>query len=258
MKVEWSRSVLYLVIVCCLLTSAVLVTGYRLLVSPAKTEAKAAATLLAEETAVLDAMKSKKEKLESESLRSSRTIQQQLPVIPLIDQLLLELEKAEAASGSMITKLETLEKGEEEPGEEEEGVETDVEEEAVSLEPEDQSDNTSVKAIEGLRTLRFSVDVTSLSYPDMMDFLESLREAKRVIQIEAIKYERPDPGGPLSYSMVIESYYQPLYEELVNEAPRYQYEARSGKSVPFSIEHGEEGEAAMEEIELLDETGEAQ
>lgn len=244
MKIEWNRRILWIIMAGFFLVIAFYILGQRVFLTPYKEQVAEQEDSLAQEQKILSAIESNKEESKREQILTSRTIQQQLPVVPLIDQLLIGLDRAENASTSLINSISiadsesslTIKEPEDEfvdkggNNEEAEGLDTEVDKPI---------DDEAEQLIEGLHTLQFTVDVTSENYDEMLGFMKEIQSLSRVVQIESVQFDAPENENELGYSIVMNSYYQPLYAELANEAPQYHYGGSPNKVDPFAMEQWE-------------------
>ncbi|MYL72191.1 hypothetical protein GLW00_15200 [Halobacillus litoralis] len=244
MKIEWNRRILWIIMAGFFLIIAFYILGQRVFLTPYKEQVAEQEDSLAQEQKILSAIESNKEESKREQILTSRTIQQQLPVVPLIDQLLIGLDRAENASTSLINSISiadsesslTIKEPEDEfvdkggNNEEAEGLDTEVDKPI---------DDEAEQLIEGLHTLQFTVDVTSENYDEMLGFIKEIQSLSRVVQIESVQFDAPENENELGYSIVMNSYYQPLYAELANEAPQYHYGGSPNKVDPFAMEQWE-------------------
>ncbi|GEN51920.1 hypothetical protein [Halobacillus faecis] len=242
MKIEWNRQSLWIIIAGVVLVLVFYILGQRVILAPYQEEVVEKEAILTQEQKILSAIENNQKGTEREQILTSRTIQQELPVIPLMDQLLIGLDRAENATTSIINSMAisdsesvipiiATENNREENGVnngEEENLNEDVVDEPVEDEAE--------RLIEGLHTLQFTLDVTSENYDEMVSFMSEIQSLSRVIQIESIQFDAPESENELGYSIVMNSYYQPLYASLANEAPQYHYGGSPNKVDPFTME----------------------
>ncbi|WP_394217923.1 hypothetical protein [Halobacillus trueperi] len=242
MKIEWSRSTLWVIISGVVLILAFYLLGQKVILAPYKEEIVEKEAALTQEQKILSAIENNQEGNEREQILTSRTIQQQLPVIPLMDQLLIGLDRAENASTSLINSMaisdseSSIPMIEPENEREANGVNNDEEENVDKDVVEAPVEDEAVELIEGLHTLQLTVDVTSENYDEMISFMKEIQSLSRVIQIESIQFDAPESKNELGYSIVMNSYYQPIYANLANEAPQYHYGGSPNKVNPFAIE----------------------
>ncbi|MBN9653833.1 hypothetical protein J0K78_06110 [Halobacillus sp. GSS1] len=259
MKIEWNRRILWIIMAGFFLIIAFYILGQRVFLTPYKEQVAEQEDSLAQEQKILSAIESNKEESKREQILTSRTIQQQLPVVPLIDQLLIGLDRAENASTSLINRISiadsesslTIKEPEDEfvdkggNNEEAEGLDTEVDEPI---------DDEADQLIEGLHTLQFTVDVASENYDEMLGFMKEIQSLSRVVQIESVQFDAPETENELGYSIVMNSYYQPLYAELANEAPQYHYGGSPNKVDPFAMEQWENMSPSVSENTEEEET----
>ncbi|MBX0358869.1 hypothetical protein [Halobacillus sp. Nhm2S1] len=242
MKIEWNRHSLWIIIAGVVLVLVFSILGQRVILAPYKEEVVEKEAILTQEQKILSAIENNQEGTERDQILTSRIIQQQLPVIPLMDQLLIGLDRAENASRSIINSMaisdseSTIPMIEPENEREENGVNNDEEEGLDETIAEEPVEDEAERLIEGLHTLQFTLDVTSENYDEMVSFMSEIQSLSRVIQIESIQFDAPESENELGYSIVMNSYYQPLYASLANEAPQYHYGGSPNKVDPFAME----------------------
>ncbi|MGR9049198.1 hypothetical protein ACQ4XT_11265 [Halobacillus faecis] len=241
MKIEWNRSSLWGIIAGVVLIIAFYILGQRVILDPYQERVAEKEATLAQEQKILSAIENNQEDSDREQILSSRTMQQQLPVVPLIDQMLIGLDRAENASTSLINSIGIADSESsvsivEREEESEVNGENDESEKGVDLQSDAPSEDEAGQRIEGLHTLQFTLEVTSENYDEMVSFMKEIQSLSRVIQIESIQFDAPESENELGYSIVLNSYYQPLYANLANEAPQYHYGGSPNKVDPFAFE----------------------
>ncbi|MBH0230022.1 hypothetical protein [Halobacillus yeomjeoni] len=253
MKIEVNKLSIMLFIGAVLFSVLFIILGNRFFIDPLEDEVKGYKKTLQAERKILSAIQENQKEELRKQLITSRTIQQQLPVIPLLDQLLIGFDRAENSTTSLIQNIGISDRealvalGEEETNPEDgENVEGENEE-AVELE-----------IIEGLHQLDFSIQVTSKNYKEMISFLEEIKSLPRVSQIESIQFDAPENENELGYTLLLSTYYLPVYSHLANEAPQYHYGGSYEKVNPFSIEqlNDESFEAVEDSDTQVDDTDE--
>ncbi|WP_137791978.1 hypothetical protein [Bacillus sp. E(2018)] len=149
-------------------------------------------------------------------------LQEEVPVKPLVDQLMLQFEKAEVLSDSLILTMdfsdgEASEEEEvvaeeetadspapEEPAAEEttetENLDEDVENTTEIVEDEDANESNAVESTEsptpavpevlpqGVRKIKAEMSVVSKDYEGIQKFIRTIEELKRVIVVEGITF----------------------------------------------------------------------
>ncbi|MFZ7945562.1 pilus assembly protein PilO [Neobacillus sp. 19] len=199
---------------------------------------------LTSEQKLLDILSQKKANDSKKTAEDTRELQKILPVKPLQEQLILDLEKAENLSNSKISSMGFSKDAD---------ANTAVEQTDANGQPtaENQAANqgaTTQDAAAGqsaqpvaLKKLTVSLSVESPTYKDFEKFIETLESLKRIIVVESISYS----GGqeitsldqedqPLSYSLTISAFYMPSLEDLAAELPTIDAPAPAGKDNPLS------------------------
>jgi len=193
-----------------------------------------------------------------ETLRSSAELQKQIPVKPLIEQLILDMEKAELLSNSFIesiaiTETEVLATSlqPEQTGEMINPIETPSEGNAAAPD-EAEPDVAVVDPIqpnlvpEGLFKVSMSLAVQSSSYFELQQFLTVIEDLPRIIEVEQIGFtdggevtSLNDSREALTYSVTVAAYYYPALDELISELPIIDAPPPADKSNPLTQFPGE-------------------
>ncbi|KIL46206.1 hypothetical protein [Jeotgalibacillus campisalis] len=188
-----------------------------------------------------------------EVLTDSASLQKQIPVKPLTEQLLLDLEKAELLSNSFIESIAI----------------TETELSAAALQPaadpqmenpldEPEEEATAVSAesseemaliTEGLHKVSVSLTVQSPTYFELQRFLTVVEELPRIMEVEQIGFTDTgevislnDSAVDLSFSITIAAYYHPGLDELIEDLPSIDSPAPANKKTPLSTFPGEQEE----------------
>ncbi|RSL32630.1 hypothetical protein D7Z54_14360 [Salibacterium salarium] len=157
------------------------------------------------------------------------SLQRELPLQPLTDELLLELDRAEEMSGSYILSAEKLDAAEQSAAQEESG-ETgqasgiDVSEGAL-LGEEPETDQTEAGPVVKNRgeaaTLSYLVRVRTPQYENLQLFLESLDQSIRLMNIDMLTFDGKqeqvwvdEEPSPLTITIMLTAFYYPDTEQL--------------------------------------------
>jgi type IV pilus assembly protein PilO len=194
----------------------------------------------------------------SASNENTFSLQEEVPVKPLVDQLILQLEKAEVLSDSLIMTMQFSD-GEAKDDEEENAEETgsaeqenssnnaETTQENVSNE-EDSIETASISKPapeilpEGVKKITAEISVVSKNYESLLTFLQTIEELKRVTVIEAITFSgldeiemaSPDASpDQLKYEITIAAYYLPELTDYLNDLPKGEFPAPNGKENPL-------------------------
>ncbi|WP_377888304.1 hypothetical protein [Alkalihalobacillus sp. R86527] len=191
-------------------------------------------------------------------------LQRKVPVKPLVDQFILDLNRAELVSKSNIHKLDfsddalnTAEfsdandgEGEKAGSEEENSEETNTDGTNVPKEP-------VVALPEGIQAVDVSMEMSSDNYPSLRKFLLSIEELPRMALIsgltfsgksESLDTEESEPD--VAYVANVATFYIPTLTDLAEQTPSIDYPEPSDKENPLyeSVEDEEDSsdEAASE------------
>ncbi|TWI57100.1 type II secretion system protein M [Halalkalibacter nanhaiisediminis] len=255
MKLVWTRQHILVAIAGLFIVIGFLTFLFIRIVEPIQSELDQTEQQLANERQILSTLQQQVEGEEpSIRIESSVSLQQQLPVKPLIDQLLLALARAEGISDTYIRSINIEESDDvgfltnDSEMEEEVEVEIEVEEEeSFSLEvTEEEPSQTVVEVeslptnIEGLRTIRFLVTVRAKDYEGVARFAEEIDTLERIMNVDSISYVSPEEQvqvdqelDPLEFFIVISSFYYPEANELKSESPMVDYPNSAGKRTPL-------------------------
>jgi type IV pilus assembly protein PilO len=228
---------------------------YLLLYNPVQQEITLREQDLETEEQLISILEEKSGSIQQKTFQSSVALQKKVPVKPMTEKLVLDLEKAETISNSFISSIQFSEgdvtlpltpqspeedienlstddsEAEGETGETEAGTETETETEAQPQEILPQ----------GLKKLSATLSVESPSYFEMERFLEVLEELDRITEIEQVAFEGPEEStmqgesyDKVSYKLVVAAFYLPDLLQLLEEMPGLKTPAPANKVNPFS------------------------
>ena len=106
MSINVSKKEKLLIFVSTLLIIVLLVGGYFLMLSPKKAQVAMKETQLKSQEQILSVLQTQDIPSSSVTTESAANLQKQVPVKPQTEQLLLDIEKAEVASGSFVTDMQ--------------------------------------------------------------------------------------------------------------------------------------------------------
>ncbi|WP_404347084.1 pilus assembly protein PilO [Sutcliffiella horikoshii] len=160
-------------------------------------------------------------------------LQRKIPVTPFLEQLILELEKAEVLSDSTIVNM-SFGEGEFIP------ASTTLEEYETMHDEEDEAVQEEAYLPEGLKKVTVNLSVESEVYEDLSTFLTSLESLTRITQIESVSFTgQPEVTSteqelqPLTYSVTLSAFYHPELEDLIEELPPLSVPEPGNKVNPF-------------------------
>lgn len=178
-------------------------------------------------------------------LLNTESLQKKMPVKLMDDKLLLDLEKAELLSGSLITSIEFMESAilnneesadseaniSENDESEEQGLESTVEglsdygngeigtdEETVLLEPE--------VLPEGVHSSYIHITAQADNYEEVESFIETLEGQMRLLIIKELYFTGPEEAEkiegtetPIEFTLIVAAYYMPGLLDLLEGVP---------------------------------------
>lgn len=178
-------------------------------------------------------------------------LQKKVPVKQQLEQLILDLNKAEVMSKSFISNMsfaegEVAARATAEPAAAETTATTEGTEEATpaaqTAEPAaDEQQYQPIPLPEGIKKLSVNLSVTSPGYKELMKFLDALEGLNRRIVIESVAFSGTteltnveDEQQEFSYSITLAAFYMPELEDLEDQLPELEVPAPGNKSNPFA------------------------
>lgn len=222
--------------------------------SPLKNDVKMKQQSLTTEQKLLDVVTQKKADDTAKVVEDTRELQKRVPVKPLLEQFILDLEKAETVSKSVVSSMSftkdadvltaTTESATTPDQSNATSQETAATEQSSTENQEAAAatdQQTAPTASNGLKKLTVSLSVESPTYEDLEKFIETLESLDRIVVVESISYS----GGeeitsleqekePLAYSLTISAYYLPTLGDLIAELPKIDAPAPANKKNPLS------------------------
>ncbi|MBS4202751.1 hypothetical protein [Lederbergia citrea] len=197
------------------------------------------------ERQMLEILENRIENAGTDTIISTMALQRKIPVKPLADQFVLDLDKAETMSGVLIKEIDFT--NEEVINEEEESdrIETDGTEETDPL-------HTNMPA--GLEKISADLKVEAKNYSELRDFLQQLESMERITQVEKISIKGPkevtfieDTSTAFTFETTISAYYMRDLDDLADQVPKVDAPTPADKEDPFgeiptSEKSGENGE----------------
>ncbi|MEH7176381.1 pilus assembly protein PilO [Neobacillus vireti] len=220
--------------------------------TPLKSDVSMREQSLKTEQKLLDVVTQKKVDDTVKVVEDTRELQKKVPVKPLLEQLILDLEKAETVSSSVISSmsfskdadvvLATTETPTDQPNVTSQET-TAATDQTNAENPEaavpDQATEPAVS--NGLKKLSVSLSVESPTYEDLEKFIGTLESLERIIVVESISYSGGEEitsleqeVAPLTYSLTVAAYYLPTLDDLIAELPKIDAPAPANKKNPLS------------------------
>ncbi|MCM3765447.1 hypothetical protein [Neobacillus niacini] len=259
MKLHFSKRDNLILAAVALVVILVIVYAQFIKLSPLKTDLKTKQQSLKMEQKLLEAVTQKKVDNTNQVVEGTRELQKVLPILPLQEQLILDLEKAEAVSNSQILSMSFSKDGElametSQPAAEGEAPQQNpigqADPNAASQTPAaaegapDQKTADSAHAQQpaspSLKKLTVQLSVESPSYVELEKFVQTLESLKRIVVVEAINYSGGQEATTadqlaekLTYSLTISAFYMPDLADLAADLPKIDAPAPAGKINPL-------------------------
>jgi type IV pilus assembly protein PilO len=250
MKLRFSKKQSLIIGIVALLVVLILVYAQFFKLSPLKSDLGMKQQSLESEQKLLEIASQKKAEDTKKTSEDTKELQRKLPVEPLQEQLILDLEKAENLSNSKISSMSFSKDADVTTAADPATTETATSQQTTDTQtPVNQAttnqDTAAQQAasskVNGMKKLTVSLSVESPSYEELENFVGTLESLKRIIVVESISYS----GGeeitslaqeekPLTYSLTFSAFYMPSLEDLAAEVPKVDAPKPAGKDNPLS------------------------
>lgn len=240
-----------------LLLVLVIVYGQFLKLTPLKSDVSMKEQSLNTEQKLLEAVTQKKVDETTKVVEDTRELQKKVPVKPLLEQFILDLEKAEIVSKSVISSMSFTKDADvvlatETPAENAPADQAATTGQETAAPPAETGEATQEAAAangqpvaapesKGLKKLTVSLSVESPTYEDLEKFIETLESLERIVVVESISYTGVEEIttleaelAPLTYSISVSAYYLPTLDDLIAELPKIDAPAPANKKNPLS------------------------
>ncbi|WNF35919.1 hypothetical protein RJD24_15890 [Bacillaceae bacterium IKA-2] len=159
-----------------------------------------------------------------------QTLQKQVPVKPLVDQFILDLEKAEIYSDSFIINYDFAE-GQYSGT----GISTNDNNEETEVEnSEDLTDTSNSDRI------TVSMSVVTPGYENLIQFLERIEELERITKIDQLSFTGypevtmvEQTADDITFSITVSTFYLPELAEFSEFAPQVDYPVQGNRNDPL-------------------------
>lgn len=216
-----------------IITALILLFLYFKYYQPAVQQLEMKKTELHSDEKGLAMLQQKVNQMGEKTFESTIALQKKVPVKPLTDQLLLQLDKAETVSGSTIKSINFL-TGEAAKGQ----AETTLEDSN-----ETQSNQNSKKTVAlptGVKSTTVTIAVESPSYFELEEFIKQLQSLARIIGIEKIDVNGPtemttddQEKQTIAVTITASAFYMPELQSLADQLPKLEVPSASDKLNPF-------------------------
>ncbi|GAA0333991.1 hypothetical protein GCM10008967_25940 [Bacillus carboniphilus] len=189
-----------------IILALLLFSGYQFVALPIEKEIQSLESEIEMETKRYQSLEVLENKPEDPGEIKLNQLKAQLPTNPLLDQLILDLEKAELASNTLILNMSFGVASLEQPAED---SATDQTEETDSTET-----STTTSFPNGVEKLTVSMSVQAPSHNHLELFLKELEEMERIIQVENLAFsggegQTNETNSTVVFSIQISAFYYP-------------------------------------------------
>jgi type IV pilus assembly protein PilO len=223
-----------------LLILALIAFGYFIFIQPLRTTVQQKEMELETQQKLLDVIESREIESPGELVESSVNLQKQIPVEPLLEQFIIDLEMAETVSNSQILSVSFSDEG---AG----GTEGN---QTPTTQPIDGTENTGItneaqtfQRPEGIKEISVDLSIESESYFDLEEFIDTLEKLDRIVEINSVNFSGPPEVSSVgtgndqtknSFTLSLSIFYFPKLQDLVEELPEIETEPPANKTNPLS------------------------
>ncbi|GKV68786.1 hypothetical protein NCCP2716_12840 [Sporosarcina sp. NCCP-2716] len=210
--------------------------------APAKEDNARVVSSLADQREVLFELQRQLAAKPEDVSSSSRPLQQKVPVIPLEELLVVQLEKAEVKSGAAIRDVQFTK--------DDAGLEmTDP-----AATPDETTDGTAIDAAAespeaALRRVTIDVELSAESYKSIDRFIREVEQMGRIFIVQTIELTPPDElleqteeAAPLELTVSFQAFYRPDLTGLLPDVPKLDAPDPAGKEDPTARAGEEDSE----------------
>jgi type IV pilus assembly protein PilO len=212
------------------------------IINPLKSDLKIKSKTLETEQNLLNAIKNTENENSKDRKVNTKELQKKLPVNPLQDQFILDLEQVETVSNSQIKSMDFSNQEQQETQSDQinNGVGNTVQQNSETTN-ETEKQNLNNQLPSGVKKLTVKLTVESPGYEEFEQFIDSLEKLKRIIVVEAIEYsdgteqislEKMDK--PFSYDLTVSTFYMPELKDLKGQGPKTETPNPAEKQNPLS------------------------
>lgn len=252
MKLRFSKRDTLIVSITVLLLVLLIVYAQFLKLSPLESDLDMKKQSLKTEEKLLEVMKQKQMASTKQIVENTKELQKKVPVKPLQQQIILDLEQAENVSNSQILSMSfaldgtvTVEHPEADTANGSPQPNADANQTADQQQGTNgQADQTNQPAgaeTSTLKKMTVQLSVESPDYEAFEKFVNTLESLNRIVVVEAINYaggqeitsldQKPEK---LSYSLTVSAYYMPELDDLLVDLPKIDAPVPAGKTNPLS------------------------
>jgi type IV pilus assembly protein PilO len=212
------------------------------IINPLKSDLKIKSKTLETEQNLLNSIGNNEIENSKDRKVNTKELQKKLPVNPLQDQFILDLEQAETVSNSQIKSMDFSNQEQQETQNDQINnlVGNTVQQNSETTnEIEKQNSNNNLPS--GVKKLTVKLTIESSGYEEFEQFIDSLEKLKRIIVVEAIEYSDGKEqisldkmDKPFSYNLTVSTFYMPELKDLKGQGPKTMTPNPAKKQNPLS------------------------
>jgi type IV pilus assembly protein PilO len=254
MKLHFSKKANIILIFIILLFAIGIVYTQFFYINPLKSDLKLKNQTLKSEQNLLNAIGHKKDNNTENTNANTSELQKRLPVEPLQDQFILDLEQAETVSDSQIKSMsftndEQAQKqvDQNNSGNGSAGQQNNSTTKGNTVQQNSSTSNGSesqasgISLPNGVKKLTVQLNVESQGYSEFEKFIDALEGLKRIVVVEAIDYSAGNEltsigqgNKPFSYNLTVSTFYMPGLTDLKGQLPKVEVPNPAEKQNPLS------------------------
>lgn len=237
MAKQLSKKQLFSITISSLLILLFFIALYFTLIKPLETNRNQLENDLKTEKQLLEVVQTRVNQMQNQTFESTIELQKQVPVKPVLEQFLLDLEKAEVVSNSFISNMSFGEAIVSPQNTLEEYIDMNKDEE-TSEEAQEQENSTQFP--EGLERITANLSVVAPDYFALEEFITTLESQTRITQIENLVFAGQEEItsieqeiNPVPFTVTVSTFYLPSLTDLVDDLPTLETPLPSNKKNPF-------------------------
>ena len=244
MKLHLSKKHNIIIGIAALVIVLLIVYAQFFMLSPLKTDLESKQQTLDSEKKLLEVVTKKQQASTNNVAESTRELQKKLPIEPLQEEIILDLEKAETVSNSQILTMGFTQDGTvavEDANEEQntEGQTTEKTQDDPAA--QETTSGQTEQVASNIKKVTVQLSVESPSYKEFEQFVDALETLNRIVVVEGITYS----GGKeitevttaepekLTYTLTVSAFYMPDLADLEADLPKIDAPAPAGKDDPL-------------------------
>lgn len=251
MTIEFTRKHVIISVIVFMLCIVLGVSGYFFLLQPEKTlldRKQSDLQMIQDELTIVE---NRVNEIKDQTVGSSVELQNKVPVKPLLEQLLLDIDKAESLSNSKVLQIKVGSTAEEVafPEKQTTNSNSDTESEESNDKQEDKAENDDEQSAtdqeaeflpKGMKMIKVNINGEADDYFEVEKFIDVLQALQRIIRIDGVRITGQDEITavedeflPIPFEIILSAFYYPNLTELIDELPKLDTPAPSEKRNPF-------------------------